>query len=319
MSDADTASADLERQAEAARARLADTADELKARMSPGQIMDELLNQFRGGDGTEMLANLKGQARDNPMALALIGGGMAWLMLGSGTQASAGSGGSYRPGGADPGFPGRGAWAPSGSAAGASPYGSSPDASSRYASSQGASSQDGPSLADRAAQSAGAAYETVGGALHDAARATADGAQGAAEGLRQTGAEALDGLRHARRDASHMVSDLLEREPLAIGAFGFAVGAAIGAALPASALERRHLGAAGAALKEKVEAGVETAKEAAGEVYAAARDEADRQPGDAPLGEKIGAVAKAAGDKAADAAKSMAPGDADASRTPPQA
>lgn len=92
MTDADPTSAELERQAEAARARLADTADELKARMSPGQIMDEVLNQFRGGDGTEMLANLKTQARDNPMALALIGSGMAWLMLGSGPQSGSQSG-----------------------------------------------------------------------------------------------------------------------------------------------------------------------------------------------------------------------------------
>lgn len=310
MTDADPTSAELERQAEAARARLADTADELKARMSPGQIMDEVLNQFRGGDGTEMLANLKTQARDNPMALALIGSGMAWLMLGSGPQSgvqsgahsalqSAGSGRAY------PGYPGSSG--PAGHAddrvGAARPMG-----------------EAGPSRADRAAQGAGAAYEaayeTVGGALHDAAQAGGEGLRDAAEGLRQTGAEAMDGLRRAGRDASGMVSDLMEREPLVLGALGFAVGAAIGAALPASELERRRLGAAGAALREKVEAGVETAREAAGEVYAAARDEADRQPGDAPLGERLGAMAKAAGDKVVEAAQS-ATADAGPSRTPP--
>ena len=83
MSDA----AELEREAEAARARLSDTADQIRARMSPGQLMDEVLNQFRGGDGSEMLANLRGQARDNPMALALVGSGLAWLMMGSGSHA----------------------------------------------------------------------------------------------------------------------------------------------------------------------------------------------------------------------------------------
>ena len=46
MSDA----AELEREAEATRARLSDTADQIRARMSPGQLMDEVLNQFRGGD-----------------------------------------------------------------------------------------------------------------------------------------------------------------------------------------------------------------------------------------------------------------------------
>lgn len=297
----DTDSAELERQAEAARARLADTADELKARMSPGQIMDEVLNQFRGGDGTEMLANLKAQARDNPMALALIGSGMAWLMMGSGPQYGAQSGlQSAGSGRAYPAYPGSSGHAGHvGDRSGASrPMGGG-----------------GPSLADRAAQGAGAAYETVGGALHDAAQAGGEGVRDAAEGLRQTGAEAMDGLRRAGRDASGMVSDVMEREPLVLGALGFAVGAAIGAALPASELERRRLGAAGAALREKVEAGVETAREAAGDIYAAARDEADRQPGDAPLGERLGAMAKAAGDKAAEAAQS-ATEDAGASRTP---
>ena len=85
MSDA----AELEREAEAARARLSDTADQIRAKMSPGQMMDEVLNQFRGGDGSQMFANLRGQARDNPMALALVGSGLAWLMMGSGSQADA--------------------------------------------------------------------------------------------------------------------------------------------------------------------------------------------------------------------------------------
>lgn len=298
MTDADTASAELERQAEAARARLADTADELKARMSPGQIMDEVLNQFRGGDGTEMLANLRAQARDNPMALALIGSGMAWLMMGSGPQSGSQAAGSSRT------YPGHTRYSGY-----AGPAGDRGDPSRSM-------DGGGPSLADRAAQGAGAAYETVGGALHDAAQAGGESVRDAAEGLRQTGAEAMDGLRRAGRDAGGMVSDLMEREPLVLGALGFAVGAAMGAALPASEVERRHLGAAGAALKEKVEAGVETAREAAGEVYAAARDEADRQPDDAPLGERLGAMAKAAGDKAAEAAQSATGEGAGASRTP---
>ena len=83
MSDA----AELEREAEAARARLSDTADQIRAKMSPGQMMDEVLNQFRGGEGSEMFANLRDQARDNPMALALVGSGLAWLMMGSGSHA----------------------------------------------------------------------------------------------------------------------------------------------------------------------------------------------------------------------------------------
>ncbi len=85
MSDA----AELEREAEAARARLSDTAEQIRARMSPGQMMDEVLNQVRGGDGSQMLANLRDQAKNNPMALALVGSGLAWLMMGTGGQTPA--------------------------------------------------------------------------------------------------------------------------------------------------------------------------------------------------------------------------------------
>lgn len=92
MTDTDTA--ELERQAEEARVRLSDTADKLRARMSPGQLMDELMGQFRDGDSGAMLANLRTQVRDNPMALALIGSGVAWLLAGNGAAAPAKSSGS---------------------------------------------------------------------------------------------------------------------------------------------------------------------------------------------------------------------------------
>src|SRR5690606_18692528 len=42
-----------------------------------------------------MLNNFKHQVRDNPLALAVIGGGLAWLMMGSGP--STGTGTSPRP------------------------------------------------------------------------------------------------------------------------------------------------------------------------------------------------------------------------------
>lgn len=278
----ETASADLEREAEMARARLSDTADELRARMTPGQIMDEVLEQFRGGDGTQMLANLKGQARDNPMALALIGGGVAWLMLGSGAPAP-----QARP------HPARPAWR-SGEGVPSGP---------------GASPGDGGEMdrAERAAAGAGAVFGAVSGSVQDAVRATADGARGAAQGLRGAGEDAVDDMRAVGQRTGRVFADLLEREPLVVGALGFAVGAALGAALPASELERRHLGAAGAALKEKVDAGVAAAREATGEVMAAARDEADRRMG-GRMSESIGAVVRAAGDKATEIVK---PGEED--------
>ena len=285
MSDA----AELEREAEAARARLSETADELRARMSPGQMMDEVLNQLRGGDGSQMLANLRGQARDNPMALALIGSGLAWLMMGSGPQPQEET--APRP--YDPPRPGPDA----------RPWGVATE------SAPGSRSESGSGFVEGASDAIGSAKEAVGHGLH----AAGDQASHLADGLKRAGSDALGTARQSAADLGQQTRrgflDVLEREPLVIGAIGVAVGAAIGALLPATAAERQHLGAAGEAMKDQaaalVDRGVTMAKETAGEVYASARDEADRQgllPGDTPIAEKIDAVVRAAGETAGEAA-----------------
>ena len=76
--------AELEREAEAIRSRVADTAESLKAKLTPGQIIDELTSVFSGSGGTEALSNLKLQVQDNPLPLVLVGTGLAWLMFGKG-------------------------------------------------------------------------------------------------------------------------------------------------------------------------------------------------------------------------------------------
>jgi hypothetical protein len=56
--------AELEREAEAARARVVETAESIRGKMTPGQLLDEF--------------------RDNPLPVTMVGAGLAWLMLGSG-------------------------------------------------------------------------------------------------------------------------------------------------------------------------------------------------------------------------------------------
>ena len=89
----DKSAAELEVDAQAARARVAETADSIRSRMSPGQLIDEFTGLFTGGDGATALNNLKGQIRDNPLPMALVGTGLAWLMMGgnkpAGTDTSA--------------------------------------------------------------------------------------------------------------------------------------------------------------------------------------------------------------------------------------
>lgn len=82
-------SAQIEREVEGTRARLTNTIEELRDRVSPGQMMEEAVSYFRGSGGNEMVQNLGRQLRDNPMPALLIGAGIAWMMLGSRSSANA--------------------------------------------------------------------------------------------------------------------------------------------------------------------------------------------------------------------------------------
>lgn len=79
----DRSAEELERDAERIRSGIANTAEELKYRMQPGNVVDEMTRYLRDSDSSIALDNLRRQARDNPMALALIGAGVAWLIFGS--------------------------------------------------------------------------------------------------------------------------------------------------------------------------------------------------------------------------------------------
>ena len=85
----DRSSAELEHEAERVRAHMAETAATLREKMSPGQLIDEAASYFRNGDASTLVQNVKTQIRDNPIALGLIGAGIAWLMAGRGVRAAA--------------------------------------------------------------------------------------------------------------------------------------------------------------------------------------------------------------------------------------
>jgi hypothetical protein len=73
----------LKREAEEARWQLSATLDELRARMTPGRVVDQLIDYTRDGPVAEFVRNLGREARENPMPLALIGIGVAWLIVAS--------------------------------------------------------------------------------------------------------------------------------------------------------------------------------------------------------------------------------------------
>lgn len=70
----------LEREAAIARGRLADALEEFRARMTPGGLLDALVDFARGGDAAAYVGKLGREVRDNPLPTALVAAGIAWLI-----------------------------------------------------------------------------------------------------------------------------------------------------------------------------------------------------------------------------------------------
>src|SRR5262245_51640712 len=73
----------FEREIEETRWQLTGTLDELRDRMTPGRVVDQLIDYTRNGSAAEFLRNMGREIRENPMPLVLIGIGIAWLMVAS--------------------------------------------------------------------------------------------------------------------------------------------------------------------------------------------------------------------------------------------
>jgi len=70
----------IERDLERTRARMDTRLTELQERLTPGQILDDLMNYFRGSEGADFARNLLSSVQSNPMPAALTGIGLTWLM-----------------------------------------------------------------------------------------------------------------------------------------------------------------------------------------------------------------------------------------------
>jgi hypothetical protein len=81
-----TSSARLEREAEQTRSQLAQALNELRERITPGQLVDEAIDYAKDSGGGVFVRNLGRQTTANPLPVAVIGAGIAWLMLSNGRQ-----------------------------------------------------------------------------------------------------------------------------------------------------------------------------------------------------------------------------------------
>lgn len=218
----DKSPAEIEREVEQTRRSVSSTLDELRSKLKPSEMVDEVVGEamgwVKGSGGTEFARNLAVTMRDNPLPVLLIGAGLAWLMLG-------GRGGS-RPAYASE----MEVWDDDYDRA-RQPYG---QARTGYREAPSTNSSAG--FVSRNLNDARDAASSAASAVSDAASRAASAVSGAASSVLDAGREqaAMVGDRAWRqaRDA----------EPFLYGALGLALGAGIGAMLPITDAENRLMG-----------------------------------------------------------------------------
>jgi hypothetical protein len=72
---------ELEAEADRTRARMTALLDQLRRRVTPGQIVDQAIEYTQHGAPADFLRNLGREIRDNPLPLVLIAAGIAWLAI----------------------------------------------------------------------------------------------------------------------------------------------------------------------------------------------------------------------------------------------
>jgi hypothetical protein len=211
---------------------------------------------MNGSQGS-FIDGLSAAARENPLAAALIGGGALWLLIGSDKLKNA---------------------------AGSITSATAPiaDLGARAQTSAFSSWEDSyGSMRNRASRMQDEASHTVNETVSKARTAASDAMSGAAETMSERFDEGMVGAREmfdrvgralprkeTLRQAQSSLSDLLERQPLVLGAVGLAIGATVAGALAKSSLEDEWVGDLSDGLKADL-------KERAGAVSQSVREASD--------------------------------------------
>lgn len=257
---------DIERDIEEERAQMSGTINDLQKKFSVEGIVSDIGAMFRdqGGDAGRYISETVGR---NPFAVALVGAGLAWLILGKGRSTSAASPRKDR----DTSYGGN--WGRT-FTMGRNPGEAVEDGDRSWFDDYGMAENQRPrpQRAGGPMNVAADAANGVMGALRSGAGAVVDAVSSAAGSVRDSAMDLTDRLSsgteglseeakarvlaarrmaHDARDASQqalheggrMAANLFTDQPLVIGALAVAVGAGLGSLLPHSQIEDDALGA----------------------------------------------------------------------------
>jgi ElaB/YqjD/DUF883 family membrane-anchored ribosome-binding protein len=301
--------AEIEREVDAERARVADTIEALQDKMSPNSMMDQTMRTL-SEYGEPVGRNLGAMLRDNPVPAILTGVGLIWLIA-SGSRRhdydydddrydyyrrgydsdldwddedmvaeplpSGAAGVSAQTGRRSSGFGERASGALRGVSERAS--GAFRSASERASSAMRGTSEGASSTWSGASESASRAWSSAAEGASGAAASMAERGRRASGAMRRYGRDATERARDMRyrardagREARETFEELVDDHPLMLAGLALALGAAIGGALPRTRTEDEYLGEHSRRLKE----GIRSAAEQEGrKAYATARAVAD--------------------------------------------
>jgi hypothetical protein len=261
--------AELQREIEADRHRIEEKLHAIEERMSPGQLMDELLEYARQSGGAEYVSNLGKALRTNPIPVTLLGVSLAWLFANPGARPTGASerdeareeyplatvkGAVRRTGPVEASFGERYSHFTDD---GGNRFRALTDAGGRRAGhfiDQSGKAYRG--FADAAGKriedirdEAGTLFDGASGWASDTWQQVSSSAGRLSDSVAQAGSSVAGGVQDAARmvgDRGGQLNDAILRhfrdQPLVGGALAFAVGAAIGAALPHTELEDEAIG-----------------------------------------------------------------------------
>jgi len=235
--DSEKAPKDLEQEIDGVRKHMEHTLDLLERKLSPGEMIDSVLNIARG-EGGSFARNLTTQVQNNPLPTLLTGVGMLWLMSAS-----------NRP-------PSQGRRSGDGQAHKAmhETIGGARDATRR-------AQEGGQELGERAHEWS----ERMSGAAAQAGHGMHDMADSMRERAGRAGRSAREGFR----GMESQYGNLMQEQPLLLGALGLALGAALGAMVPRTEAENELMGEYSDRVKRK-------AADESRQGYQLARDTAER-------------------------------------------
>src|SRR6185437_11599892 len=258
----------LERETEQTRSQIAATLLELRACVTPGHVFNQISDRLGEGGGAALVKNLKRQTIDNPLPVALLGAGLAWLMLSgrSSTDGRAGvTGDAVRQKGSEAADKATELASDVRERAESAVEGAKQSASKAGENVRQAAS----SMGEQVQRNASAGYETVSDSARRAAAAVSGSAHAAGQRTFETGNALVDFCRN---------------QPMVLAGLGVVIGATLGALLPLTDTENRLMGKTSDELKAHAQDVASEQYEAAKKVgergLDAAQDEVARQAGE---------------------------------------